>query len=853
MYKKNHQLKICVFGLIMFLSIMAVAQNEVEVQQPDSVKRNYDPHYFYNTFFLSQSFSDEFVGIKKNKYTLAPDAEVADIIEKMPTVHIIDGQYYVQGQRADYMLLNGYTMFSSNNTALNNFPEGFVGDIHIIEDPSLSMSFANIMDDDVCRVIDIIPDEQYTKNSWFGRFYGGWGMEDKWNGGAILNYFDGNRKLSFTAQGNNINRQTYSPLDLSGMLNANTSSRFSIASTHQQTIADHIDYYDINQLNGINRDFSTGIRYLDTYKNIKYYFNYFYTSTDNQTDASLDYFYHTDKNRQYSEQSNMNSLNNTHRINGKFYYYIGDNTLLRIAPTVLLQNLTGKTDMEARQTPHQSIFFLENNTFDGSRTNVNIDFIHDFKKKGRNLLINCNPQYSANQNKYDNLSQSLNIFNDTLLVNNKIITDGYRITADISYTEPVGSKGLLQFSYLYGYGNDRFKKQSEYSDTDIFYAGIIDSASMQHYETENQFISHAFGCVYQFDAEKWRLNFGCRALLTYVTQTGIVTHHTSTKNIAIYPAPSFNYHYYINRFSTFKIGFKSYTTAPGLLNMQETPILQGPLNATYGNRHLKYSWNNVLNIRYTRLNRNFSDYFFASVNTVYSNNYTANNLISEYDKFYNPDVVQSFISVVSPENMNAYLNITPYLHYTLPLARIKSLFDVDIFGQYAHVPTQMDEQKGFSNQFQTGTGLALKSGIGKCVDFLLSSYSTYNYNVATWDNENFTQYVYQRSRLKVTVLPWKQRILLQTDLSHNYIWEQYSAYKEIDNNDAFFLWNASVGYKFLKDRSLTLKGSVHDILNQNKNIYQYTTSIYSESIKTNDLKRYFMVSLVYDLNKFGNP
>jgi len=177
------------------------------------------------------------------------------------------------------------------------------------------------------------------------------------------------------------------------------------------------------------------------------------------------------------------------------------------------------------------------------------------------------------------------------------------------------------------------------------------------------------------------------------------------------------------------------------------------------------------------------------------------------------------------------------------------MFDVDVFGKFAQIPTQADEQKGFSNQFQAGGGLGLKSGIGESADFLLSSYSTYNYHAATYDKEHFTQYVYQRTRLKISLLPWKQRILLQTDLSHNFMWKHYNDYKEMDGNDGFFLWNASAGYKFLKDRSLTLKASVHDILNQNRNIYQYTTSVYSESIKTNDLKRYFMLSVRYDLKR----
>jgi len=70
-------------------------------------------------------------------------------------------------------------------------------------------------------------------------------------------------------------------------------------------------------------------------------------------------------------------------------------------------------------------------------------------------------------------------------------------------------------------------------------------------------------------------------------------------------------------------------------------------------------------------------------------------------------------------------------------------------------------------------------------------------------------------------------------------------------NTSYWLLNASLAYKFLKDESLEVKFTANDILNQNKNITRNVTEVYVEDIQSTALRRYFMGTITYSLRKLG--
>jgi len=69
-------------------------------------------------------------------------------------------------------------------------------------------------------------------------------------------------------------------------------------------------------------------------------------------------------------------------------------------------------------------------------------------------------------------------------------------------------------------------------------------------------------------------------------------------------------------------------------------------------------------------------------------------------------------------------------------------------------------------------------------------------------------------------------------------------------DQSIWFWNAALGYKFLKDKSLEAKLNAFDILNQNNSISRNITETYIEDRQTNVLNRYYVVTLTYTPRNF---
>ncbi len=66
-----------------------------------------------------------------------------------------------------------------------------------------------------------------------------------------------------------------------------------------------------------------------------------------------------------------------------------------------------------------------------------------------------------------------------------------------------------------------------------------------------------------------------------------------------------------------------------------------------------------------------------------------------------------------------------------------------------------------------------------------------------------------------------------------------------------FIWNASINRKFFKEKNLKIGITVNDLLNQNNG---FERNAYDGNITENrytTIKRYFMLTVVYDFTKMG--
>ena len=96
------------------------------------------------------------------------------------------------------------------------------------------------------------------------------------------------------------------------------------------------------------------------------------------------------------------------------------------------------------------------------------------------------------------------------------------------------------------------------------------------------------------------------------------------------------------------------------------------------------------------------------------------------------------------------------------------------------------------------------------------------------------------------MLAEKNRFYFLTDFDY-YI----SSGRSAGYNQDAFLWNMSFAKKFFTANTAEIKFTVYDILKQNTGINRINGENYFEDIRANVVPRFFMLTVSYNLNRFG--
>jgi hypothetical protein len=201
------------------------------------------------------------------------------------------------------------------------------------------------------------------------------------------------------------------------------------------------------------------------------------------------------------------------------------------------------------------------------------------------------------------------------------------------------------------------------------------------------------------------------------------------------------------------------------------------------------------------------------------------------------------VQLSRPANMDGFSSSRTFINYGFPLNALKSTLNLNGNASYSRAPGMINNITSYSKSSAAGLGFSLSSNISEKIDFLISSNINYNEVNNSIQNSN-SHYYNVSSKVRLQVMPWKG-IVVQSDISH-----QFNDGLSAGLNDDYFLWNAAIGYKFLKKQQAEIRLSVFDILKENKSITRNTTDLYYEDVESNALQQYFMLTLTYNLKRF---
>lgn len=798
-------------------------------------------------------------------YKTSKDANVEDLVTKMPGITNENGTIKAQGEQVKKVLIDGKEYFGDDaSLAMKNLPSEVVDKVQVFDQMGDQSFFTGFDDGNSQKAMNIVT-KKGMNNGIFGKFYAGYGYinDSKYTAGASVNWFNGNRRLSFIGMSNNVNVQNFSMQDI-----------LSAAGISQKGMPQGggrggnrggggwmgnsgASNFMVGQQGGISTTHATGLNYTDMLgkkKNLKITASYFFNWMDNvnATDFTRQYFNHGDSSLYYAESNSTSGRNVNHRVNLRLEYLADSMNNFVFTPkfsyqqteqTNLVdgQNSIAKTELLSRTL---SSYQSKN---DGYNVSGDLLYQHKFKKLYRTFSANAG---TAINNKTGNTTQNAqNSFqqaNDSSLIDQKAnsISTSYKVYGNISYTEPAGKTGMVQLSYEPSYAWNKAEKETFNRDTAVHDYSSLDTMLSNKYD--NDYMTHRASASYRVRGTAFNISIGVSGQYALLSGKSYFPYAYDTKRNFYNVLPNAQFNYKFKNSGNIKITYRTSTNPPSISQLQNVIDNSNPLLLSAGNPDLKQSFNHFVMVRYSISDAKTAQSFFLFTSANYTQNYVANStFIAVNDTLLNNSVLLRAGSQLSqPVNLNGYVNANAFVNYGLPITKIKCNLNLNAGFNYAHTPSQINNALNFSNNYSVNGGFTLGSNINEKIDFTLNYMGTYNIVKNTLQKNSDNNYYSHNASAKINWQFWKG-FVVNTSVQNTLYAGVSQGY-----NQNIFLWNASLAYKFLKDQSLELKGSVNDILNQNSGVSRTVNETYIEDSKSKVLQRYWMLTLTYTLKQF---
>jgi hypothetical protein len=799
-----------------------------------------------------------------NSYKTHADANAEDLVTKMSGVTMQDGKVQAHGEEVKKVLVDGKPFFGDDpNAVLKNLPADVIDKIQVFDQQSDQSKFTGVSDGNTTKTINIIT-KPGMKNGTFGRVLAGYGYDDVYKGAGNINFFKGDRRISIIAQSNNINEQNFSSDDLTGVASSGSQGGGMRGGGGQYSRGGGGNYgggnsssnFLVNAKNGISTTNAIGINYSDKWnKKVDISSSYFFNRSDNKTEQSVnrEFILPSDSGLVYKENSINTSKNINHRFNLKLEWKIDTNNSIVITPKFSYQNNIGENQFQGQNTILADTLNKISSNYQSATSAYTLsnDLLvqHKFKKTGRTFSVNLTTSYNSTDAK-NNLFSTNYFYQDTVPFLSVIDQEstlhkkGSNLSSNLTYTEPLGTKSILQFSYANSFTpTENNKKTFNYSAIDDDYNNL-DSTLSNVFKSE--YDTHKAGIAYRFNNPKLQLMIG--ANYQYAT---LISHETYPYNYDINKnysniLPSAMLRYNFNSKKSLRIMYRSQTSPPAIEQLQNVLNNTNPSQLSIGNPDLKQNYDNSCFMRYASSNTEKATSFFAMLAGTATMNYIANSTFTaSRDTLLDGIFLKRGTQLTKPVNTNGYLNVRSFLSYGFPMSFIKSNFNLNANAGYSKTPGFINNEINFSNSQTYGGGFSISSNISKEIDFTVSSNVNFNTVENTINKKLNTEYYNLNNKVKLNLI-FVKHIVFSTDLNHLY----YSGLSE-GYNQNYLLWNAGLGYKFLKDNQAEIRFSVNDILEQNTSITRNTTETYIEDVKTNVLQRFYLLTFTYNIKVFN--
>lgn len=795
-------------------------------------------------------------------YKVAKDADAESLISKMPGITSNNGTITAQGETVQKVLVDGKPFFGDDPTvALRSLPAEVIEKIQVFDKLSDQSEFTGFDDGNSVKTINIMT-RQNKRTGQFGKFYAGYGTDNKYNIGGNVNIFKGDSRTSIIGMSNNVNQQNFSTDDILGVLGSSGGrggmrggGGFGGGRPGGPGSGSSVANFSVPQQSGITNTSAFGINFSDKIGqkvNLtgSYFFNYG-KNTNLQT-TNRQYFGSVDTAQHYTQNNEYTTTTYNNRVNMRIEYDIDQKNSLIVTPSFSYQSTRSNANSNAQTTLGPTNILnktdnISNSLNEGYTFTNDILYRHKFDKNGRTFSFDFGNSFSDKS--ANSTLNAKNIYNtkkgetqDTISQRSNLQGKSYGFSGTAIYTEPLGAKAQLMVNYNVGYTSNDNDKRTYSLDNAGHQQMLLDTLLSNVYQSN--YITQRLGLGIRLKGNKYNgmVNLmGQNAALTS-DETFPVIDNINRNYTNLLPMAMMNLKF--NQSNSLRLMYNMRTSAPSISQLQNVVDNSDPLNLYAGNPNLNQSTTNNINLRYsyTSMDKGKTLFVFMSGQTTQDYIGNATTLASTEMTLPNGTQLKKGATYTQPVNLNGYWSLNGMVNYGFPAAWLKSNVNISIGSGYSRMPGILNNKKIETKTFSPNGGIVIGSNFSTTLDFTLSYNASYNFIDNGTSNASSSNYWNQSARFKMN---WTiaNRFTVLPDINYT----RYSGTGIAENN---LLANLSVGVKLFHSRSGELRVGIYDILNQNKSFSRTVNSLYVEDAYNSVLKQYIMATFFYNLRNF---
>ncbi|MEN0054989.1 MAG: TonB-dependent receptor family protein [Mucilaginibacter sp.] len=786
-------------------------------------------------------------------FTVQPNDKVEDLLKQLPGIQVDkDGKITAQGQAVNKVLVDGEEFFGDDPTLVTkNLRADMVDKVQLYDKKSDQASFTGIDDGVKNKTINIKLKED-KKNGYFGKIDAEGGTDKYYQEQIMFNRFMGKQKFSAYGTIGNTGKtglgwQDNSKYGSAGNVEFGDGGEvyfyggggddgldsFSGQYNGQgiplaRTGGLHYDTKWNSDKESINTNYKIGSLNVDGTRN---------TQTQNNLPGS---FFNSNSDQTFHNHIFRQKLDATYQLK------LDTSSNLKFMIDGTTKSTVTNSDYNTTSL-RQDSSLLNNNrrstTNNGEQKilNASVLYTKKFKKTGRSFSVNITEAY--NESKSNGfLKSEIDYYNKQGTPDSAQKIDQYKtglsrssiLNTNITYSEPITKDLSVLFNYGLNINNGRSDRRSFDNSGNGQYT-MLDSSLSNNFKL-NQ-LSNQFGAIFNYKKKKTIITFGSKVSAVNFKQIDEFTNNTLSRNFTNwYPQASFMYKF--SQQQVFRINYNGSTQQPNIDQIQPVRVNTDPLNITLGNPALKPSFTNRISI-------NYNSYKVISGQSIYMG--------GSYARIINPIVNNvttdsAGVSTYQSSNLKGHQTSNMYFYggfdQKIPKVDINAGIGLNMNGStyFNLTNNQLNETK--ANTYSAS--LRLSKYKQKKYEFWAGAGPTYTVNSSSLQkNINNNGRGFNAYGGLGLYLPAKFRI--GTDANY-----QYNAATQSFNEDfRRTTLNASITKSFMKDEGLKIIVSGNDLLNQNTGYNRTGSANILTQERYTTIKRYFMLSLVWDFNHMG--